>query len=144
MNPPALLQGQELLHALLAELVSAVFFLWFAVEAVYHENAFELLAQAVVALCTSARIIYFMVSMQRTVAQTTMCGVVLALLALDMGMALASYSQFGWRLYSRIACDLRAKDGRSKQKTYLLIHVFLTMLKLDTLVRTTSGLPPQG
>ena len=57
-----LLQGQELLHVLLAELVSAAFFVWLAFDSVYHENAFEVLASAVVASCIAARILYFMVS----------------------------------------------------------------------------------
>lgn len=66
------------------------------------------------------------------------CSVMLVLLVLGNCMALASYGQFGWRLYSKIACDLRAKDGRSKQKTFLLVHVFMTVLKLDTLVSPFS------
>lgn len=46
---------------MLAELVTAVFFVWLAVEAVYHENAFELLAAAIVASGIAARFIYFTV-----------------------------------------------------------------------------------
>lgn len=65
--------------------------------------------------------------------------VILALLALDFCMVVASYGQFGWRVYSKIACDLRTKDGKSKQQTFLLIHAFLSMLKLDALV---SPQPP--
>lgn len=63
------------------------------------------------------------------------CLTSLALLALDMCMAMASYGQFGWRVYSKIACDMRAKDGKSKQTSFLLIHGFLALLKLDALVR---------
>ena len=76
--------------------------------------------------------------MHHTTAQLGTCVVVLILLALDLCMALASYRQFGWRVYSRIACDMRAKDGKSKQKTFLLIHVFLTMLKLDAQVSSST------
>lgn len=56
------MQRQELLHIVLAELVAALMLIWLAVEAVYHENAFELLASAVVICCISARLIYFIVS----------------------------------------------------------------------------------
>ena len=56
------LQRQELMHIVLAELIAAFMLIWLAVEAVYHENAFELLASAVVACCVSARLIYFIVS----------------------------------------------------------------------------------
>lgn len=66
------------------------------------------------------------------------CAIVLLVLALDLCMAVASYNQFGWRVYSKIACDLRAKDGKSKQHTFLLIHGFLTLLKLDVLVSCSS------
>ena len=61
-----MLQGKELVHILLAELMTAVFFVWLAVEAVYHENAFELLASAVVACGIAARFIFFMVSFGRS------------------------------------------------------------------------------
>ena len=77
--------------------------------------------------------------MHHTTAQVGTCVVVLVLLALDLCMALASYRQFGWRVYSRIACDMRAKDGKSKQKTFLLIHIFLTMLKLDAQVSSSES-----
>lgn len=63
-----------------------------------------------------------------------MCALVLALAASDLCMVVASYRQFGWRVYSKIACDLRAKDGKKKQHTFLLIHGFLALLKLDMLV----------
>lgn len=56
------LQGEEPLHVVVAELVAAAFLTWFAVEAVYLENTFELLAQAAVATCIAARVAFFMVS----------------------------------------------------------------------------------
>ena len=55
------LQGQEAKHILVSELIAAVVMAWMAVEAVYHENAFELLASAAVACAVSARVLYFMV-----------------------------------------------------------------------------------
>ena len=67
-----------------------------------------------------------------------LCIVVLLLLTVDLCLVVASYRQFGWRVYSKIACDLRAKDGKSKQHTFLLIHGFLTLLKLDALVRYSA------
>lgn len=66
------------------------------------------------------------------------CTIILVLLGLDLGMAIASYKQFGWRMYSKIACDFRTKSGLSKQRTHLLIHSFLTILKVDVLVRLYS------
>lgn len=51
------------MHIILAELVAALMLIWLAVEAVYHENAFELLASAVVACCISARLVYFIVGL---------------------------------------------------------------------------------
>ena len=56
------LQGQETAHILVAELLAAMMMAWMAIEAVYHENAFELLASASVALAVAARIVYFLVS----------------------------------------------------------------------------------
>ena len=55
----------------MAEMVTALFLVWLAVEAVYQENAFELLASAVVASCIGARIIYFIVSNPRQIMLET-------------------------------------------------------------------------
>lgn len=42
-------------------LVTSIFFLWFAWDAIICENAFELLASGVLGLAVCARIIYFVV-----------------------------------------------------------------------------------
>lgn len=74
-------------------------------------------------------------AMHITASQLVPCIIILVLLGLDLGMAIASYKQFGWRMYSKIACDFRTKSGSSRQRTYLFIHSFLTTLKVDLLVR---------
>ena len=51
----------ELLHISLVMLVTSIFFLWFAWDAIICENAFELLASGVLGLAVCARIIYFVV-----------------------------------------------------------------------------------
>ena len=43
-------------------LVTAIFYLWFAWDAIVFENAFELAACGVLGLAVCARIIYFVVS----------------------------------------------------------------------------------
>lgn len=53
----------ELLHISLVMLVTAIFYLWFAWDAIVFENAFELAACGVLGLAVCARIIYFVVSM---------------------------------------------------------------------------------
>ena len=76
--------------------------------------------------------------MRATATQASPCIIILVLLGLDLVMAIASYKQFGWRMYSKIACDFRTKSGISRQRTYLFIHSFLTVLKVDLLVRSFS------
>lgn len=51
----------ELLHISLVMLVTAIFFLWFAWDAIICENAFELIAAGVLGLAVCARIIYFVI-----------------------------------------------------------------------------------
>ena len=57
------LQGTtgELLHISLVMLLTSIFFLWFAWDAIVCENAFELIASAVLGLAVCARIIFFVV-----------------------------------------------------------------------------------
>ena len=62
---PQSTQG-ELLHISLVMLVTSIFFLWFAWDAIICENAFALLASGVLGLAVCARIIYFVV--RRTVS----------------------------------------------------------------------------
>ena len=57
---PQSTQG-ELLHISLVMLVTSIFFLWFAWDAIICENAFALLASGVLGLAVCARIIYFVV-----------------------------------------------------------------------------------
>ena len=51
----------ELLHISLVMLVTSIFFLWFAWDAIICENAFALLASGLLGLAVCARIIYFVV-----------------------------------------------------------------------------------
>ena len=53
--------NSELLHISLVMLVTALFYLWFAWDAIVFENAFELAACGVLGLAVCARIIYFVV-----------------------------------------------------------------------------------
>lgn len=69
-------QGQEEVHILIAELIAAAVMMWMAIEAVYHENAFELLASAIVACAVSARIIYFMVSLRQGTKAWKSCSLI--------------------------------------------------------------------
>lgn len=54
--------SSELLHISLVMLVTAIFYLWFAWDAIVFENAFELAACGVLGVAVCARIIYFVVS----------------------------------------------------------------------------------
>ena len=56
------LQGGDFLHVLLAMLVTSVFFLWFVVSAIVHENAYELLITTVLSAVIAVRVVYFVVS----------------------------------------------------------------------------------
>lgn len=57
-----LAQGGDFLHVLLAMLVTSVFFLWFVISAIVHENAYELLITTVLSAMIAVRVVYFVVS----------------------------------------------------------------------------------
>ena len=46
-------------------------------------------------------------------------------------LAIRSYQQFGWRIYSRLAVDFRKKDAQARRRLYLGSNTYLTLLKLD-------------
>ena len=56
------LQGGDVLHVLLAMLVTSVFFCWFVVSAIVHENAYELLITVVLSAVIAVRTLYYVVS----------------------------------------------------------------------------------
>ena len=56
----------ELLHISLVMLLTSIFYLWFAWDAIVCENAFELIASAVLGAAVCARIIYFVVCLPNT------------------------------------------------------------------------------
>lgn len=51
-----------MLHVLLAMLVTSVFFFWFVVSAIVHENACELLITVVLSAIIAVRTMYYVVS----------------------------------------------------------------------------------
>lgn len=62
----------ELLHISLVMLVTAIFYLWFAWDAIVFENAFELVACGVLGLAVCARIIYYVVSQPASCTHSTL------------------------------------------------------------------------
>ena len=54
-------QGGDIVHVLLAMLVTSVFFFWFVVSAIVHENAYELLVTVVLSAVIAVRTVYYVV-----------------------------------------------------------------------------------
>ena len=42
-----------------------------------------------------------------------------------------TYLRFGWRIYSRLACDLRVKYAAERTVIYFAQNRFATLVKLD-------------
>ncbi|KAK9801881.1 hypothetical protein WJX73_006907 [Symbiochloris irregularis] len=126
-----LVVGGDLLQILMAMLVTSVFFLWFVVSAIVHENAYELLVTVVLSAVIAVRVLYFVATKNRSPGEVA--GAVLAMLltAACSILALVSYRQFGWRQHSKLACDLRVKNASSRQRSHMLVKRFLALIKLD-------------
>ncbi|KAL3160650.1 hypothetical protein ABBQ32_010571 [Trebouxia sp. C0010 RCD-2024] len=130
----------ELLHISLVMLVTSIFFLWFAWDAIICENAFELLASGVLGLAVCARIIYFVVRRsepgesdhpQADRADKAVAAIALFLQVVVLTFGYITWGQFGWRTYSKLAADMRIKDADQQRKSFVLVNCFTTLLKLD-------------
>lgn len=53
-------------------------------------------------------------------------------------LAIMTYNKFGWRIYSRLACDLRLKNAAERTLIYFSHNRFTTLLKLDFQVNNTD------
>lgn len=62
----------------------------------------------------------------------------LVMLAITFVLAYFTFTQFGWRLYSKVAADMRVKNAARRRKVYLLVNRFTTLLKLDFQVRSRA------
>lgn len=54
-------QGGDVLHVLIAMLVTSIFFSWFVISAIIHENAYELLITVVLSAVIAIRTLYYVV-----------------------------------------------------------------------------------
>ncbi|KAK9811688.1 hypothetical protein WJX72_008422 [[Myrmecia] bisecta] len=126
-----LVVGGELLHITLAMLVTGLFFLLFVWDAIVHENAFELLASMVLGLLVVGRVLYFVIAKHPSTGAIVVAVIAMALMLATLGLAYITWSQFGWRTYSKLACDMRVKNADERRKVYILVNIFTTLLKLD-------------
>lgn len=49
-----------------------------------------------------------------------------------------TYKKFGWRVYSKLACDLRVKNAEERRNLYFKFHRFRTFVKLDLQVKKSD------
>ncbi|CAD7704708.1 unnamed protein product [Ostreobium quekettii] len=122
----------ELLHILLGLLVTAGFFVVLVMDAVANENDLELLATILLSLLVTGRVLFHLFS-QDTSNLTQVSGITLSIFfeLVTLMLAYLSYRKFGWRVYSRVACDLRLKDAQEKRRLYFMLHRYKTLVKLD-------------
>ncbi|DBA89209.1 hypothetical protein WJX77_000076 [Trebouxia sp. C0004] len=121
----------ELLHISLVMLLTSIFFLWFAWDAIVCENAFELIASAVLGLAVCARIIFFVAERGHNAADISVVTIALVLQILVLLFGYITWGQFGWRTYSKLAADMRIKNADEQRTSFVLVNCFMTLLKLD-------------
>lgn len=79
---------------------------------------------------TTSRVVQFTADVRR---YAMIVGLVLSLSfqTLTIIFAYMTYKKFGWRVYSKIACDLRLKNAEERRNLYFKFHRFRTLVKLD-------------
>ena len=73
----------------------------------------------------------------------------MVLQAVTIVLGYFTWSQFGWRTYSKLACDMRIKNAQQLRVTYILMNCYQTLLKLDfqvgillvAIIRPLAGRP---
>ena len=63
----------------------------------------------------------------------------MVLQAVTIVLGYFTWSQFGWRTYSKLACDMRIKNAQQLRVTYILMNCYQTLLKLDFQVGILHG-----
>ncbi len=63
----------------------------------------------------------------------------MVLQAVTVVLGYFTWSQFGWRTYSKLACDMRIKNAQQLRVTYILMNCYQTLLKLDFQVGILHG-----
>eukprot|EP00210_Caulerpa_lentillifera_P004657 g4442.t1 len=123
---------REHLHVILSMLVSAIFWVIFVIDAISQENDFELLACIFLTLVMAARVTYFVLDTDFSLwATVTGVGIVALAASITTVFAFMTYRKFGWRIYSRLACDLRLKNAAERTLLYFEKNRFTTLAKLD-------------
>ncbi|GMH35519.1 hypothetical protein BSKO_03387 [Bryopsis sp. KO-2023] len=124
---------EEHQHVVLAMLVTALFFVVLVWDSIWHENDFELLSSMVLSAVMTGRVVYFLYTADKVKEYARITGLLLALVfeTLTIVFAYMTYKKFGWRVYSKLACDLRLKNAEERRTLYFRFHRFRTLMKLD-------------
>lgn len=123
---------EEHLHVVLGMLITAFFLVIFVVDAISQENDFELLACLLLTIVIAGRVIYFIYSAHyEQWAQILGIAIVAFAAVITTLLGILTYNKFGWRVYSRLACDLRLKHAAERTVMYFAQNRFTTLVKLD-------------
>ena len=138
------LDGQQLATFLIA---TAVTYMCLVLDAVRNENAFQLLLSVGFELAMALRAALLILSYEPTDAEV---GILVVGSLMQVGvimLARTTYRQFGWRIYSRCAVDLREHDAEqlrerflNTQRLYTAIKVDIALLLLTCLVGATGAI----
>ena len=63
--------------------------------------------------------------------EKAVAAVSLLLMVCTLILGWMTYRQFGWRVYSKLATDLRIKNAEERRRVYILANMFTTLLRLD-------------
>lgn len=113
-------------------LMSAFIFLFLVLDAFWHENGHQLLVCMASGGLNLVQLIIFGTAL--TTRDATSIGVVIfcaVLQAIAVALARWAYLGFGWRMYSKIACDATLPDAESRRAIGLRLDRFTAFAKLD-------------
>jgi hypothetical protein len=146
-------EGMKNLQDLVLLLVSSIVFLCIVVDAFWHENAYQLLVSMASGGLNLAQLIIYSTSLKagRDTVSITVAIVCALLQAITLGLTRWAYLGFGWRMYSKIAGDMRLPNIDRSRRASLRRDRFVALVKLDIqlmilllIVGVINGINPGG
>ena len=113
-------------------IATAVAYVVLVLDAVAHENAFQLLLSVAFELAMALRAAWLiLVDSRPTKFEVAILVVGAVLQVLIAVLARTTYRQFGWRIYSRCAVDTRESGAEDMRKRFVETQRVYTAIKLD-------------
>jgi hypothetical protein len=125
--------GPSALQDITLILFSAVYYLALVLDSFWRENGYQLLVCMGLGFLNIATLLVYGITcgLLHDPAGVAVVAVAILLQTASIGLARFAYKGFGWRMYSKIAADVRLQDSDERCKAALRLDFFNALVKLN-------------